>query len=383
MRLEFREFSLGDELALKTEHHGWSAITSAEKELILDFFRGKNSEYWMPQLEAAEGRNFFFRRKNPADGIYTHIQLSGGFYRDFTLDKNIAFNETYFKPASPINFAAGRESMFTTKDVTESGEFTTTIQEYVPRGAYTMEQAVTKAANTSFIDAFIAEANTKRINHLLPINAPYIISLYEMPGIADPQGIPLHGIAMLTSSPDSRLGNQIQKFMFEHADLPDMQFQEEVKKFILPRYELLAAAIRFIHDKFRVYHRQLTAGNTSILLSGSDDLTAFISDWHTMKFLPENKNAESLARVLDVIMPVYSLNVILNLFSEKGIISHEKKAAFSLSTFFIFLKRYLKVEDRELINFSSIFSEMIKGEEFKENAENALDSLFQDFHVTE
>ena len=55
MRLEFREFSLGDELALKTEHHGWSAITSAEKELILDFFSGKNSEYCITHLAVARG----------------------------------------------------------------------------------------------------------------------------------------------------------------------------------------------------------------------------------------------------------------------------------------------------------------------------------------
>ena len=102
-----------------------------------------------------------------------------------------------------------------------------------------------------------------------------------------------------------------------------------------------------------------------------------------MKFLPENKKAESLARILDVIMPVYSLNVILNWFFEKDLLNREKKAAFSLSTFFVFLKSYLKVEDREISNFSNIFSELIKGEEFKENAEKALDSLFRDFHVTE
>jgi hypothetical protein len=175
---------------------------------------------------------------------------------------------------------------------------------YSPMGGYTREQARTKYTKTKKMsDRTNDFFNWIRMAEPVRFVVPQPFALYSFPDIPDENGEPIYGIGFLSPKPSARFGIEFNNF------LNGLNFKDEkemLDKGIQRIHKIsfyLAAAARSLHDLFGVYHRQFTLGNAGMSdygLGSKQDSLVFIGDWDTVEELPQEKDANRLARALDL-----------------------------------------------------------------------------------
>ncbi|HUD19740.1 MAG TPA: hypothetical protein VMR81_04825 [Patescibacteria group bacterium] len=297
---------------------GWNILSEAEHSLAWDFLSGRNTET-LRSIITMEGRNTFILRPGSPDPIYTHIQLSGGFYKELEISRNgMAISKNTVHLLSADNFVLGREPMFRTNAITEDGQITTTQPDYVPTGAYTQMQAIKKAIDTLSITASLEKLKALDFPDKKMFMVPRIVGVYQFPEVTDPTGEPVYGIAMLTSSPENRLSQRINSFFNRYGKHYEASINRRIQRNFGYQTVALGAAIRTLHDSFDLYHRQITSGNCEIVTLPDNQFTPFFHDWSTTMRLPKNLRPNRMARAIDLIIPWASVSILMDHMRETG-----------------------------------------------------------------
>jgi hypothetical protein len=286
----------------------WSDLAPQEHDLIRRVLGGGvDTETANAHSIFTVGRNTFIKRQTD-DPIYTHIQLSGGWYQSFDAQNGILkSHNTPPQRANASNFVPGREEMFTSERILENGEMIEEPRSYAPSGAYTAGQAFTKIKNTLSIQKSLAIFASEEQGPP-PFIAPQIIEFYTFPEITDPDGLPIAGIAMLTPNPLGRFDGSLSLFFHDYP----IQKPESLQLFLTTygsRFYLAGQALRTLHDVFGLYHGQYTGGNCGTVLHDNTE-TPLIADFHTLKYMPQKKIAAVAASSLDISIFLRTNNVL-------------------------------------------------------------------------
>ncbi len=312
---------------------------------------------YMSYVEGAEGRNVWVRSQK-AEGDFTHLQLSGGFYRPLTLASEHALallGETITNP-SRKNFVTGRENMFGTLWYDERGVLDSTDSAYEPTGGYMREDAQRKANSTMTVEKRFGDS------HVDNIVVPQTLFVYGVP-TADlgPLEVGMvYGICFKTVDP---------KLIFHHyfnTNRRNIGRNPELKKQMTSR--LLdtvwggAYAMRTIHD-LGLTHGQMGIGNLS-LVDPSHVGNVFVKDWDTQRVLPRRPQAALLSRSLELIKLFVSSSAMSRALFRYGSITEDELYPMLLRLFEYTLSGYLAkdISQGTLLNVdSSEINDLIVG----------------------
>ena len=297
---------------------GWDTLSEAEHSLVWDLLSGQNTEKFRGII-SMEGRNTFILRPGSPDPIYTHIQLSGGFYKELEISRNgMAISKNTVHMLSADNFVLGREPMFRTNAITEDGQITTTQPEYVPTGAYTQMQALKKAVDTLSITASLEKLKELDFPDKQMFMVPKIVGVYQFSEVTDPTGNPVYGVAMFTSSPENRLSHRIDSFFNKYGKHYEASINRRIQRNFGYQTVAMGRAIRTLHDTFNLYHRQMTSSNCEIVTLRDNQFMPFFHDWSTTMKLPKNLHSNRMARAIDLVIPWASVSILMDHMRETG-----------------------------------------------------------------
>lgn len=256
-------------------------------------------------ISLAEGRNVWLER--PASvGDFTHLQLSGGFYRRGTpvAVYGLSMMGKLIQSPSKENFAEGNESLVATDWIDRWGQLQIDTRKYTPTGAYQINEALQKARRTFMVEKRLGQLEERSVV------VPQALFVYSFPDNLDELGKSMAGICFAVPNP---------QLIFHHSF--NTRLREEVggsaADDLLKYTRSGAKGLRVVHDRLGQFHGQATLGNIS-LLERNSQRDVFIKNWHAAQALPNSPEAEMKARSLELIRFNLSSLSIIRTFVEMG-----------------------------------------------------------------
>lgn len=300
---------------------------STEEKTIVDGLITRKNKAALSFIETMRGRNVYIKRPDLSsipDSLFTHIQISGGFYNPFRMAGESVYIQASNKLLLPSaeNIVVSHEDIFCTQYIRDDLTIGISQKEYVPTGAYTKEQVEAKAVNTMKITQLTELPLGTLPKPYRPFLTPHLLYYFNLSNITDIKGIPLHGMVLAVPKPTARFDIALSDFINRNKNQlredPLIFFIETVSRTNQAVFKI-AQATRVLHDLYQTIHGQITLGNSGLISEtplSYDGNLVYIADWDTMKELSQREDKQQMERALESLKLFYSYKSVVDFLIE-------------------------------------------------------------------